>query len=34
MRKTKFTEIYKQFVQNDSFKKYVSDIVYGMTSPA
>jgi type I restriction enzyme R subunit len=26
------TEIYKQFVQNESFKRFVSDIVYGMTS--
>jgi len=28
------TEIYKQFVQNESFKRFVSDIVYGITSPA
>lgn len=25
------TEVYKQFVQNDSFRRYVADMVYGMT---
>lgn len=26
------TSVYKQFVQNESFKRFVSDMVYGMTS--
>ena len=26
------TEAYKQFVQNDSFKRYVSDMVFNMTN--
>ena len=27
------TELYKQFVQNDSFKRYLTDVVYQMTQP-
>ena len=26
------TQVYKQFVENDSFKRYVSDMVYNLTS--
>jgi type I restriction enzyme R subunit len=26
------TEVYKQFVQNDSFKRFVADMVYQMAS--
>ena len=26
------TEIYKQFVQNDSFRRFVGDMVYEMTN--
>ena len=26
------TELYKQFVQNLSFKRFVTDMVYGLTS--
>jgi type I restriction enzyme, R subunit len=26
------TEVYKQFVQNESFKKFISDMVYQMSS--
>jgi type I restriction enzyme, R subunit len=26
------TYIYKQFVENESFKRFVSDLVYGLTS--
>jgi type I restriction enzyme R subunit len=26
------THVYKQFVENESFKRFVSDMVYGMTS--
>lgn len=28
------TEVYKQFVQNPSFKRFVTDMVFGMTSDA
>jgi type I restriction enzyme R subunit len=27
------TEVYKQFVQNDSFKRFVGDMVYAITNP-
>jgi hypothetical protein len=26
------TDVYKQFVQNDSFKRFISDMVYRITS--
>ena len=26
------TQIYKQFVENDSFKRFVGDMVYALTS--
>jgi len=25
------TQVYKQFVENESFKRFVSDMVYGLT---
>ena len=28
------TEFYKQFVQNPSFKRFVTDMVFGLTSDA
>ena len=27
------TQVYKEFVQNDSFKRFVGDMVYAMTNP-
>ncbi len=26
------TQVYKQFVENDSFRRFVSDMVYAVTS--
>jgi type I restriction enzyme R subunit len=26
------TQVYKQFVENDSFKRFVSDMVYNLTN--
>jgi type I restriction enzyme R subunit len=28
------TEVYKQFVQNASFKRFVADMVFGLTNEA
>jgi type I restriction enzyme R subunit len=28
-----FTQFYKQFVENDSFKRFVGDMVYALTNP-
>ncbi len=28
-----FTQFYKQFVENESFKRFVSDMVYAITNP-
>jgi type I restriction enzyme R subunit len=28
-----FTQFYKQFVENESFKRFVADRVYAITSP-
>ena len=27
------TQVYKQFVENESFKRFVGDMVYALTSP-
>jgi len=27
------TQVYKQFVENDSFRRYVGDMVYQLTQP-
>jgi hypothetical protein len=27
------TQVYKQFVENESFKRFVSDMVYSITNP-
>jgi len=26
------TQVYKQFVENESFRRFVSDLLYGLTS--
>lgn len=28
-----FTQFYKQYVENDSFRRFVSDTVYAITNP-